>query len=141
MSWRHRWILTMALAMAAVRASADSPDAGYTRPPETPRDAAAASPSAAPALRLSGPDWAAAGAAEGVVPRADLAGDPNKPIVRSKLSPADEYSFFNTREWQDIATPKNVRGRAGALQQLKGAGEGMSLNLAADQLDKLVTGH
>ena len=125
---------------ASAQQAPESP-AGYAVTPDA--RAGQAATRTGPVLRLPGADWTAAGAAEGVGAGAsDLAGDPSAhPLGKPKLAPADQDSFFNTQEWQNINTPKGGHGHRSALQQLAGAGEGMSLNLAVDGLTKLVDGH
>jgi hypothetical protein len=142
-----RGLLIVSLLCAAVSAEAQQADpspGGYSAKPDTaPAIKAPAVPAASPALRLPGADWNGAAAAVGQGnAETDLAGDPSdRPLTKPKLAAADQDSFFNSQEWQNINTPKGGHGHSGALHQLAGAGEGMSLNLAVDGLTKLVEGH
>ena len=145
-----RCLIPAAAALAALSASGisraeDAPGASYvTAAPAVSAPAAPGSvtaPVPGPVLRLPGTDWAAASAAEGVVKDGDLAGSPDAPLPgKPRLAAADQDSYFNTEDWKNASTPKAVRGRASTLKQLAGAGEGMSLNMAADAVTKLIDG-
>ena len=144
LSYRSLAAVTVLIGLATAPARADEsvPSDTYIKQNDeaSPDKPSSAGPS--PVLRLTGPDWNDAARAEGVKPRADLAGDPNaRPLGKPKLAGADQDSFFNTQEWQNIMTPKGGHGHASALKQLAGAGEGLSLNAALDAVDKAVEGH
>ncbi|HLY56752.1 MAG TPA: hypothetical protein VKS60_14410 [Stellaceae bacterium] len=130
------------IVAAPARADESVPSDTYIKHNDETSPDKPSSPGSAPVLRLTGPDWNDAARAEGVKPRADLAGDPNASLPgKPKLAAADQDSFFNTQEWQNIMTPKGGHGHASALKQLAGAGEGLSLNAALDAVDKAVEGH
>jgi hypothetical protein len=135
-------IIGLAASCGTPASAQQDSGAGYrvTAPGTAERGAVAATPT--PVLRVPGADWNAAAGAEGLAPGQDLAGTPGgTSLAKPKLAAADQDSFLDSREGQNIMTPKPVRGRASTLGQFRGAGEAASLNLAVDAIGKLVDGH